>query len=424
MLTPQFPKMNRKNRRAQARRATKRIQPSFAGLESLEPRVLLSGTNLNELVDTNLSAVSLASALVGAGVEVSNVTYTGGSTSKASFSFNDPTVVGFGQGIILSSGNAADVVGPNLADSTSTDFMLPGDTDLDVLSGFTTFDAAVLEFDFVPTSNQVVFYYSFASDEYPEWVNTPYNDVFAFYVNGQNYAVVRQTAGDPNAAFVPVAVNNINNGNELYPEFVPARPDLFRPNYVTADGTPSLIDLELDGITDVLTFQAPVIPGVVNHMKLAIADASDGIYDSAVFIQAGSLVSNDNPIADLSISPSEGPAPLAVTAIIEGEDPNGAPLTYSINWGDGTPDTTGLLTNPTDDEEKTALESHTFASDGTYYVTLTVSNGSLSSTSIEDVTVGTGGGGRPGNRHPARESVCRRRRVVQLLCLGDGPTRA
>ena len=54
-----------------------------------------------------------------------------------------------------------------------------------------------------------------------------------------------------------------------------------------------------------------MIPGVTNHMKLAIADASDGIYDSAVFIQAGSLVSNENPTADLGLDPDSGAAPLA-----------------------------------------------------------------------------------------------------------------
>src|SRR4029079_8531064 len=100
------------------------------------------------------------------------------------------------------------------------------------LSGYQTFDAAVLEFDFVPTANQVVFEYTFASDEYPEWVNTPFNDVFAFYVNGTNHAVVLQIAGERAAPFVPVAVNNINNGNpDIYPDFIPMRSDLFRANY-------------------------------------------------------------------------------------------------------------------------------------------------------------------------------------------------
>lgn len=368
-------------------------------LERLDDRRVLAAVagvpNPNELVESGFTANELASALVGGGLSISNATFTGGSSAAGSFTFTDSTVIGFGQGIMLSSGNVADVVGPNAADWTSTDFTSPGDTDLTNLSGYQTFDAAVLEFDFVPTANQVVFQYTFASDEYPEWVNTPYNDVFAFYVNGSNYATVRQVAGDPNSAFVPVAVNNINDGNPLDPTFVAARPDLFRPNYVDPNGGPSAIDLELDGLTHVLTFQAPVNPGVTNHMKLAIADASDGIYDSAVFIQAGSLVSNENPVADLSLLPLATPDSSTVTAVVEAEDPNGLPLTYAIDWGDGN-SSSGPLNSPVDDNEKTALVDHTYASAGDYIVTLTVSNGSLVGTSSEDIHIGVGGGGGGG----------------------------
>jgi hypothetical protein len=367
--------------------------------ESLDPRTVLAAIpgvpTPHEVIQSGYSATQLAESLVGPGLSINNATFTGGASAAGSFTFTDPTVIGFGQGIVLSSGNVADVVGVNVADSTSTDFMNPGDADLTKLSGYDTQDAAVLEFDFVPTANQVVFQYSFASDEYPEWVNTPFNDVFAFYVNGINYATVRQIAGAPNSPFVPVAVNNINDGNTLYPEFVAARPDLFRPNYVNPNGGPSALDLEYDGITHVLTFQAPVTPGVTNHMKLAIADASDGVYDSAVFIQAGSLVSNENPVADLSLLPLTVADPSKVTAIIEGEDPNGLALTYTINWGDGTT-TNGPLHSPTNESEKTATADHIYATGGDYIVTLTVSNGSASGTSSEDVHIGGGGGGGGG----------------------------
>ncbi|MBL8822361.1 MAG: choice-of-anchor L domain-containing protein [Planctomycetia bacterium] len=359
---------------------------SRIGIEILEDRTVPAGINPNELIDISLTPDQLAATLTGPGVTISNVSFTGNAASAGSFSFNDPTVVGFSQGIVLSSGSVVDVVGPNLFDDITTFFDLPGDPDLDALSGFTTFDASVLEFDFIPSGNQVVFSYAFASDEYPEWVNSPFNDVFAFYVNGTNYATVRQVAGDPTSPFVPVAVNNINNGNPRDPDFIPTRPDLFRANYFDPNGGPSLIDLEMDGITRVLTFQAPVNPGVVNHMKLAIADASDGVLDSAVFIRADSFVSNENPVADLSLTPESGPAALFVTAYIEGEDPNGLPLTWTINWGDGTV-TTGPLDQPPDENEKTATTNHTYTMGGSYTVTLTVTNGTLFGTSTEDVEV-------------------------------------
>lgn len=402
--------------------STRRRQMLLERLDDRRVLAVVAGVpNPNESVQSGFTANELASALVGGGLSISNATFTGGSSAAGSFTFIDPTVIGFGQGIMLSSGNVADVVGPNAADWTSTDFARPGDADLTSLSGFQTFDAAVLEFDFVPTANQVVFQYTFASDEYPEWVNTPYNDVFAFYVNGTNYATVRQTAGDPNSAFVPVAVNNINNGNPLDPAFVPARPDLFRPNYVDPNGGPSAIDLELDGLTRVLTFQAPVNPGVTNHMKLAIADASDGIYDSAVFLQAGSLVSNENPVADLSLLPLATPDSSTVTAVIEAEDPNGLPLTYTIDWGDGN-SSSGPLNNPVNDSEKTATVDHTYALAGDYIVTLSISNGSLVGTSSEDIHIGVGGGGGGsggGGGDTLSEPVVMTNPVDQLVTEGD-----
>ena len=56
---------------------------------------------------------------------------------------------------------------------------LPGDVDLTNLSGFPTCDATVLEFDFVPNKNRVFLQYVFASEEYNEFVNAGFADVFA-----------------------------------------------------------------------------------------------------------------------------------------------------------------------------------------------------------------------------------------------------
>lgn len=344
-----------------------------------------AGSNPNETVDTTPTATAIAQTLVGPGVAISNVQYTGAPDARGTFAFSPASVVGMSQGVILSSGNAHDSVGPNTSDSLSTDWLNPGDADLTTLSGFPTFDAAVLEFDFIPAANQVSFQYAFASDEYSEFVNTQYNDVFAFFINGVNCAVVRQVPGDPASPFVPVAVNNINNSNPGQIPPPPAvRPDLFRANDFNPNG-PSVLDLEQDGITRVITCQSAVNPGVTNHMKLAIADASDGVYDSVVFIQAGSLVSNENPTADLGLHPSQGAAPLDVTATVEGHDPNGLPLTYTIDWGDGASTPSQPLVG------ETAIATHTYTFGGEFIVTLTVSNGTLSGTDHDDVKVSGAG---------------------------------
>lgn len=225
-----------------------------------------------------LTASDLAQALVGKGITISNVTYSGAAVAAGSFS-GGTGIIGFESGIVLSSGSIANVVGPNVSDSTSTDTGWAGDPALSLLSGFPTFDAAVLEFDFVPSTNSVLFRYVFASDEYNEFVHTQYNDVFAFFVNGVNCATVPGTGQ-------PVSINTINNGNPygLYPM---ENPGLFINNDLS-DGGDS-IDTEMDGLTVILSCVAAVTPGATNHIRLAIADASDHIYDANVFLETGSF---------------------------------------------------------------------------------------------------------------------------------------
>jgi hypothetical protein len=255
------------------------------------------------------TAQGLAETLVGGGVSVSNVVLTGPTAeayagrSAGTFTAGGSSI-GFESGIVMSSGKvqtypedaacSQGVEGPNTCYeatgvkaqgpagwTNATSLEAPGDEALTTLSGFQTFDATVLEFDFVPQHPTVQFSYVFGSDEYNDFSNTPYNDVFAFFINGNNCALVPGTGE-------PVAVNTINNGNDQEgADVTPHHPELFRDN-VRPEPT---IQSQMDGLTSMLTCTANVTPGQPNHMRLAIADASDPIYDSAVFIQSRSLVS-------------------------------------------------------------------------------------------------------------------------------------
>lgn len=225
---------------------------------------------------STLTPTDLANSMVGAGVTISNVTYTGSTISAGKFN-GGTGIIGFDQGVILSSGNIANVIGPNVSDYISADLGFGGDTDLTSLSGFPTLDATVLEFDFVPNTDKVFFQYVFTSDEYNEWVNTQFNDVFAFFVNGVNCATV---------GGLPVSINTINNGNP-FGALPNSHPELYINNDLSDGG--GAIDTGMDGLTVVLLCQASVTPNATNHIKLAIADASDHIYDSNVFLRAGSF---------------------------------------------------------------------------------------------------------------------------------------
>ena len=230
---------------------------------------------------TVLTAAQVAQSLVGAGVTISNVTFTGDPTQGGTF-VASPGTIGFDAGVVMSSGNIADTIGPNVEDGVTTSFGTLGDPDLDGLSGFTTYDAAVLEFDFTPNADTVYFRYVFGSDEYNEYVNSQFNDTFAFFVNGTNCATVPDGLG----GFAPVTINTINNGNP-YGFGTITNPGLYRNNDLDDGG--GAINTEMDGLTIVLTCMAAVNANAPNHMKLAIADASDTILDSAVFLEEGSL---------------------------------------------------------------------------------------------------------------------------------------
>jgi PKD repeat protein len=184
----------------------------------------------------------------------------------------------------------------------------------------------------------------FGSEEYDEWVGKGFNDVFAFYVNGHNCALVPSTTD-------PVSVDSINaNKNSAY--FV--------------DNTDAHLNTQLDGLTTVLSCSSPVNGGQLNHMKLAIADSGDQDLDSDVLLQAGSLTVNRPPVARLTASPINGEWPLPVTFDGSGSsDPDGPLASWSLDFGDGTPAATGTGSPP-------SSIPHTYADPGSYTAALTV----------------------------------------------------
>ncbi|HRW20982.1 MAG TPA: choice-of-anchor L domain-containing protein, partial [Bacteroidales bacterium] len=224
---------------------------------------------------TSFTPVQLVSQILTSGcVEAINIQYSGNPESIGYFSSGTPGL-DFEEGIVMSTGNAQQVVGPNDNTSESGNMGAPGDSDLNDVIGGQTHDAAVLEFDFIPSTDHVEFQYVFASEEYEEYVGSAFNDVFAFFISGgpegynnQNIALIPGTT-------TPVSINNVNqNINSDY--------------YINNNGG---LYLQFDGLTVTLTAEADVTPCETYHMKLAIADVSDRILDSGVFLKAGSFVS-------------------------------------------------------------------------------------------------------------------------------------
>ncbi len=220
--------------------------------------------------------------LVGTGVTVNNVTFNGSGIAYGTFNGANSNI-GLPSGVIITTGSRSIAPGPNNIASAGVDNGVPGDLTLTAISGFDTYDASVLEFDFIPQSGQISFNYVFASEEYPEFVGQIYNDVFAFFVTGPNPG--GGNYNNSNIALIPgtstpVAINNVNQIS-------------YTNYYVDNSGGPTV---QYDGFTKPLTAQANVVPCETYHIKICIADAGDGIYDSAVFLEALSFSSSTNDV--------------------------------------------------------------------------------------------------------------------------------
>jgi Ca2+-binding RTX toxin-like protein len=228
-------------------------------------------------IDTSATAVDMAETIFGPGVQIVSATYTGDPGAAGIYSDAQsaiPGVVSGDSGVILSTGQASDFTNSdgstdtNQGEGSGTDNAgVDGDADLDALSGQDTFDGAILEASFVPDGDYITMQFVFTSEEYPEYVAQGVNDTFGVWVNGQFYEAQVMLGG-----YVSIdSVNQASNGN------------LYRDNGADAYNT------EMDGLTYTLAIKAPVNPGEVNTIKIAIADGGDSVYDSNVLIMADSV---------------------------------------------------------------------------------------------------------------------------------------
>lgn len=224
--------------------------------------------------NTNASAMQMANAIFGDGVTVNSASYSGDGRSSAIYSNGDavsPDATPGDTGVILSTGHAADFTqrngDPNRSADTSTDTGgVNNDAQFNQLAGEHTYDASILTVDFTPGSDTLSMQFVFSSEEYPEYVNSIFNDMVGVWVNGQpiDLAVGTGTTSVGNVS----PVNNVNLYN---------------------DNTGDAYNTEMDGFTVTLTLKMAVIPDRVNTIRIGIADVGDSQYDSNLLIAAGSM---------------------------------------------------------------------------------------------------------------------------------------
>jgi len=210
---------------------------------------------------------------------VTDENYTG--TAKGYFS-NGTTSINIEDGVVLSTGRVVTIPGPNTYYNSATSlYGAANDPDLEDLlsSNSNLYDLTALEFEFTPTTDMVSFDFVFASDEYCEYVNSTFNDVFGFFISGPG-------------------INGPFSNNAENVALVPGTNEQVEEQGAATDF------IEFDGFTSALTAQITLQACETYHIKLAIADVGDSYYDSAVFLKANSFNAGGN--AEASIMTPDG----------------------------------------------------------------------------------------------------------------------
>jgi hypothetical protein len=259
---------------------------AIAAMSTAQAQLVVNPATSTQVVDT----------LLGTGVTASGITYSGYSYSTGTFN-GTLSNIGFNAGALLCTGDINMAPGPNAGGSTTLGGSLVTCTDpeLNAISTTTLYDGAILEFDFVPMSDTIKFRYVFASEEYPEYVCSNFNDVFGFFLSGPNPAGGTYSnlniATIPGSGGLPVAINTVNPGVTGTFGVPGGCASLAYSSLYFDNETPPGATVEFDGFTLPMTAMAAVNCGQTYHIKLAIADAGDGSYDSGVFLEAGSFSS-------------------------------------------------------------------------------------------------------------------------------------
>jgi len=229
--------------------------------------------------------------------QIKNITFTGDPRSVGFFTGG--YIFGFQHpaGIVMSSGLAGDLDNANTcsAANASHNFGLGGDSDLGILAGVSTHDACIIEFDFKPSGDSVKFNYIFGSEEYHDYVNASFNDVFGFFLSGSGisgpYSDSAINIAEVPGTHQPVTIHNVNCGQQnSYCTPPPGEGPNCEKLYDNTDqGQGSFNQCALDAYTIAFTADNGVQSCKWYHLKLAISDAGDGVFDSGVFLEKGSF---------------------------------------------------------------------------------------------------------------------------------------
>lgn len=250
-------------------------------------------------VNTAATALQMAQKLTAPGNTISNVTSTCNQTQRGIF-VESNTLLPIDSGIVLTSGLATTAQLNQVYTGTASNALgTPGDAQLNGIAGAPTYDACKLEFDVYTVFDSLKFFYSFASEEWPEWACSGYNDAFAFFISGPGIPGQVNLAVLPGTS-TPITINTVHFAYGG----CPALNSQYMLNNMVSGNKPVY-----DQFTKRLKAARNVTPCNTYHLKLVIADGGDNILDSGVFIETGSF---ENYTVSSSSTMMIGSDPIAV----------------------------------------------------------------------------------------------------------------
>lgn len=241
--------------------------------------IFASKTLIGQVTFTNgIDAASIITLLSQDSLTITDVSIN--CDSLAYGEFEGSSELPITHGLIISTGNAAAAFAPNASPSTTTAFGTS-----QIIPGFLpTQDICSIEFDATSQRNYIEFVFSFGSEEYPEYVYSPYNDQFSILVNGGIYSNWNMARLPDNTSTSISHVNDFSNSSVFYNNTFP--PGTF---------------VTYDGLTSYLRARVVVLPNQTYHFTILIGDQDDPNFDSAGFIAA-----SDSENHGLEVRPAFG----------------------------------------------------------------------------------------------------------------------
>lgn len=273
---------------------------------------------------------------MGKGVKITNVKFNGssdklkvGNSAQLGTFTNDTKGFPdfFSSGIILCSGDTKAMEGPNNNGGITASVQnypagLKCEELEDIVRPYGVNHPAILEFDFSSVSNHVAFRYIFATEEYPQFSCSVFNDVFGFFVKEGKGKKAK------NIALIP-GTNEAVSVNNIHPDY---GEDCKAVNAEYLTMLPFGSDkMQLNGYVGPFTAEADLEPNKVYHIKLAISNVSDLALESAVFVEAQSFNAVDDN--GMIVKGDGSPATYSKTDTLAEHTTDGLPMEELIRTG-------------------------------------------------------------------------------------------